>query len=141
MIDELDREHAAILRESRLGTFHPRDLPLEEAWSDAARAASIAARRARAVGHNWRKAGRTAYRKYLRREQGMDIAHALTTAAHQADTQSFNLLPRGGSGAQGILKRARRRAEQQPTDRAFWAARKGVISQALSHKARRFAYA
>lgn len=141
MTDELDREHAKILREAALGRFYPRDLPLEEAWSDAARMASLAARRARAKGHSWRKAARTAYRKHLRSEQGIDVVQALTTAAHQADTQSFNLLPRGGAGARGILKRARARAERMTTDKAYWAARRSVISQALSHKARRFAYA
>lgn len=140
-MDELDREYYRILREARLGTFHPQDLPMEEAWSDAARAASAAARRAAAMGHNWRKAARTAYRKHLRREQGIDVAHALKKAADQADTQSFNLLPRGGSGARGILKRARKKAEQMSSDKAFWAARRGSINQSLSHKARRFAYA
>lgn len=42
--DTLDEEYARIL----------------EAWSDAARLASIAARRAKATGQNWRKAGRMA---------------------------------------------------------------------------------
>ena len=36
---------------------------LEEAWSDAARAASAAARKAKAKGGDWRMAGRTAFVK------------------------------------------------------------------------------
>lgn len=54
-------------------TFHPnsngttetgltaRDLELRERWSDAARAAALAARRARAAGQSWRRAARAAF--------------------------------------------------------------------------------
>lgn len=47
----LDREHRQILREAALGSFE--ELPgtyLEETWSDAARAAALAARRAKSAG-------------------------------------------------------------------------------------------
>ena len=114
----------------------------QETWSDAARAASLAARRAKAMGHSWRKAARTAFRKAVRISQGFDPAEAFKAAAARADTQSFPMLPRGQTGAQGILKQARRRAEAAGfTDKSYWAARKAHIGKALTYKGRRFATA
>ena len=139
MREALNREYRKVIREVARGTFE--EVSLSEAWSDAARAASIAARRARAMGHNWRKAGRNAFRKAVRQLQGFDVADAFTKAAVQGDTQSFQLLPRGATGAQGILKQARKRAERMKSDKEFWATRKGHISKALTHKGRRFAFA
>jgi hypothetical protein len=114
----------------------------QEAWSDAARAASLAARRARAMGHNWKKAARVAFRKAVTLSQGFDPVEAFHAAAKRADSQSFPLLPRGQTGARGILKQARMRAEATGTsDRGYWAARKAHIGKALTFKARRFATA
>ena len=52
------------------------------------------------------------------------------------------MLPRGQTGARGILKQARARAERAGTsDRSYWAARKAHIGKALTYKSRRFAMA
>lgn len=114
----------------------------QEAWTDAARAASIAARKAKAMGKNWHKAARSAFRKAVQLSQGFDPAVGYKQAAAQANTQSFGLLPRGTTGARGILKQARVRAERHSTtDQSYWLARKTHISKMLNHKSRRFATA
>ena len=60
----LDRMIAGLIRESdRAALGSGTSDQLMEKWSDAARAASLAARRAKAGGKDWRKAGRDAYRK------------------------------------------------------------------------------
>ena len=58
-MDELDKAVDRIIRESEADIR----AELDEAWSDAARAASAAARRAKVKGGDWRKAAKRAYRK------------------------------------------------------------------------------
>lgn len=55
-MSELDQEYDAILQEAADGIWQ--EVDLEETWSDAARAAALAARRAKSKGQNWRKAAR-----------------------------------------------------------------------------------
>lgn len=56
-------------------------VPLREVWSDAARAAALAARAAKASGKDWRKAGRTAYAQH---DAGRDAHAASTNKAYRA---------------------------------------------------------
>ena len=58
----IDDEVDAVIRESNVALFGTDDYDaLMEVWSDAARAASAAARRAKASGKDWRKAARKEY--------------------------------------------------------------------------------
>lgn len=81
----LKRHLDAAYEELLLETLGP-DVHLLERWSDAARAASIAARRARAKGKDWRKAGRAAF--YSKDNAGWGgethTATSLKNAPHRA---------------------------------------------------------
>lgn len=67
------------------------DCDLLEAWSDAARAASIAARRAKAKGKDWRKAGRRAwdqtYDPKTKRSEGLSTKAIKSAFPELSDTQ------------------------------------------------------
>ena len=67
----IDQAVDRILRESNVRLFGTNDYDdLMEVWSDAARAAAIAARKARAGGKDWRQAARKEYGSY---KSGMDL--------------------------------------------------------------------
>lgn len=74
---------------------------LTEAWSDAARAASAAARRARAKGKDWRSAGRNAY---LKSKEGRSAAVKSVNAARKKATD-LHKLANTGLGPPGIRKK------------------------------------
>ena len=107
-MDALDREIARAIREADRRAHGTANYDrLMEKWSDAARAASAAARRSKSKGGNWRKAGRDAYNKTfadggLKSHKLLDDAMAYRRPG-DAQYRRRHTEPKGGSPRKSAL--------------------------------------